>query len=151
MSHRFLLTKAPRNVQVNLEDERLVITIDLTQRFAGQNRHARTVAATDGLLPVAGLLLNLSLIAPLDGPVPARRGQWQPLMPRIRTLKPEHRQHRKVGALDHVSYRLWVGMILEADDEGRLVCELPRSPPRDDLSRIAPRSRSRELSRSSGF
>lgn len=42
-------------------------------------------------------------------------------MPRIRTLKPEHRQHRKVGALDHVSYRLWVGMILEADDEGRLV------------------------------
>lgn len=42
-------------------------------------------------------------------------------MPRIRTLKPEHRQHRKVGALDHISYRLWVGMILEADDEGRLV------------------------------
>jgi uncharacterized phage protein (TIGR02220 family) len=42
-------------------------------------------------------------------------------MPRIRTLKPEHRQHRKVGPLDHVTYRLWVGMILEADDEGRLV------------------------------
>jgi len=42
-------------------------------------------------------------------------------MPRIRTLKPEHRQHRKVGALDHITYRLWVGMILEADDEGRLV------------------------------
>jgi uncharacterized phage protein (TIGR02220 family) len=42
-------------------------------------------------------------------------------MPRIRTLKPEHRQHRKVGPLDHVTYRLWVGMILEADDEGRFV------------------------------
>jgi len=44
-------------------------------------------------------------------------------MPRIRTLKPEHRQHRKIGPLDHITYRLWVGMILEADDEGRLVCD----------------------------
>jgi hypothetical protein len=44
-------------------------------------------------------------------------------MPRIRTLKPEHRQHRKVGPLSHVAYRLWVGMILEADDHGRLVCD----------------------------
>lgn len=44
-------------------------------------------------------------------------------MPRIRTLKPEHRQHRKIGPMDHVTYRLWVGMILEADDEGRLVCD----------------------------
>ena len=44
-------------------------------------------------------------------------------MPRIRTLKPEHRQHRKVGPLSHADYRLWVGMILEADDEGRLVCD----------------------------
>ena len=44
-------------------------------------------------------------------------------MPRIRTLKPEHRQHRKVGILDHFTYRLWIGMILEADDEGRLVAE----------------------------
>ena len=41
-------------------------------------------------------------------------------MPRIRTLKPEHRQHRKLGPLDHLTYRLWVGMILEADDAGRL-------------------------------
>ena len=41
-------------------------------------------------------------------------------MPRIRTLKPEHRQHRKVGKLSDRAYRLWVGMILEADDEGRL-------------------------------
>ena len=44
-------------------------------------------------------------------------------MPRIRTLKPDHRQHRKVGPLDHLTYRLWVGMILEADDEGRLVAD----------------------------
>ena len=44
-------------------------------------------------------------------------------MPRIRTLKPEHRQHRKLGPLAHQTYRLWVGMILEADDEGRLVCD----------------------------
>ena len=45
-------------------------------------------------------------------------------MPRIRTLKPEHRQHRKVGQLSDRAYRLWVGMILEADDEGRLVAEI---------------------------
>src|SRR5262245_34764673 len=44
-------------------------------------------------------------------------------MPRIRTLKPEHRQHRKVGVLSHREYRLWVGMICEADDDGRLVAE----------------------------
>ena len=44
-------------------------------------------------------------------------------MPRIRSLKPEHRQHRKLGPLDHVTYRLWVGMICEADDEGRLVAD----------------------------
>lgn len=44
-------------------------------------------------------------------------------MPRIRTLKPEHRQHRKIGPLSHLAYRLWVGMICEADDEGRLVCD----------------------------
>ena len=44
-------------------------------------------------------------------------------MPRIRTLKPEHRQHRKIGALSHLTYRLWVGMILDADDEGRLVAD----------------------------
>jgi len=44
-------------------------------------------------------------------------------VPRIRTLKPDHRQHRKVGPLDHFTYRLWVGLILEADDAGRLVAE----------------------------
>jgi len=44
-------------------------------------------------------------------------------MPRIRTLKPEHRTHRKVGALDDRTYRLWVGLLCEADDDGRLVCD----------------------------
>ncbi|HEV8642059.1 MAG TPA: hypothetical protein VGV13_13245 [Methylomirabilota bacterium] len=44
-------------------------------------------------------------------------------MPRIRSLKPEHRQHRKVGQLSHFEYRLWIGMLLEADDEGRLVAD----------------------------
>lgn len=44
-------------------------------------------------------------------------------MPRIRTLKPEHRQHRKVGPFTDPVYRLWVSMILEADDHGRLVCD----------------------------
>lgn len=43
--------------------------------------------------------------------------------PRIRSLKPEHRLHRKVGRLSDHAYRLWIGMILEADDEGRLVCD----------------------------
>ena len=45
-------------------------------------------------------------------------------MPRIRSLKPEHKTHRKVGALSHVAYRLWVGLVTEADDEGRLVCDV---------------------------
>lgn len=44
-------------------------------------------------------------------------------MPRIRTLKPEHRQHRKVGRLTDQHYRLWVGLILEADDAGRLIAD----------------------------
>src|SRR5688572_4480726 len=42
-------------------------------------------------------------------------------MPRIRSIKPEHKQHRKVGMLPNLEYRLWMGMITEADDEGRLV------------------------------
>lgn len=45
-------------------------------------------------------------------------------MARIRTLKPEHRTHRKVGRLTDREYRLWVGMICEADDEGRLVADV---------------------------
>lgn len=44
-------------------------------------------------------------------------------MSRIRTLKPEHKGHRKVGMLTHRQYRLWVGMITEADDEGRLCAD----------------------------
>src|SRR3990167_6543253 len=45
-------------------------------------------------------------------------------MPRIRTLKPECLQHRKVGKLHYRAFRLWVAMILQADDEGRLVADL---------------------------
>lgn len=48
----------------------------------------------------------------------------RPPVPRIRTLKPEHKQHRKVGMLTHRQYRLWVGMITEADDDGRLVADV---------------------------
>lgn len=44
-------------------------------------------------------------------------------MPRIRTIKPEHKQHRKVGQLSHFTYRLWVGLLTEADDEGRVVAD----------------------------
>jgi hypothetical protein len=44
-------------------------------------------------------------------------------MPRIRTLKPESLQHRKVGRLTDRQFRLWVGMITQADDEGRLVAD----------------------------
>lgn len=43
-------------------------------------------------------------------------------MPRIRMLKPDHRLHRKVGTLDDATYRLWVSLIMESDDEGRFVC-----------------------------
>lgn len=42
-------------------------------------------------------------------------------MPRIRSLKPEHRQHRKIGPLSHFDYRLWVGLLFEVDDAGRMV------------------------------
>jgi hypothetical protein len=41
-------------------------------------------------------------------------------VPRIRTLKPEHKQHRKVGRLSDAHYRLWAGLLTESDDEGRL-------------------------------
>lgn len=44
-------------------------------------------------------------------------------MPRIRSLKPEHKQHRKIGPLTDRQYRLWVGMLTEADDDGRLVAD----------------------------
>ena len=45
------------------------------------------------------------------------------IVQRIRTLKPEHRAHRKVGKLSDRAYRIWVAMILEADDQGRLVAD----------------------------
>jgi hypothetical protein len=44
-------------------------------------------------------------------------------MPRIRMLKPDHRSHRKVGPLSDRTYRLWISMIMESDDEGRFVCD----------------------------
>lgn len=44
-------------------------------------------------------------------------------MPRIRSLKPEHKTHRKIGPLTDRQYRLWIGMLTEADDEGRLVAD----------------------------
>ena len=44
-------------------------------------------------------------------------------MPRIRSLKPEHKSHRKVGPLSHFLYRRWVGLVTEADDSGRLVAD----------------------------
>jgi hypothetical protein len=44
-------------------------------------------------------------------------------MPRIRTLKPELHAHRKVGALTDRQFRLWVGLITQADDDGRFVAE----------------------------
>lgn len=44
-------------------------------------------------------------------------------MARIRSLKPEHKQHRKIGPLTDRQYRLWVGMLTEADDYGRLVAD----------------------------
>jgi hypothetical protein len=44
-------------------------------------------------------------------------------MPRIRTLKPEHKQHRKVGMLTDRQYRLWIGMVTAADAHGRLVAD----------------------------
>jgi hypothetical protein len=41
--------------------------------------------------------------------------------PRIRSLKPEALQHRKVGRLSNAAFRLWVGLITQADDEGRVI------------------------------
>lgn len=45
-------------------------------------------------------------------------------MARIRTIKPEALQHRKVGRLSDRAFRLWVGMLTQADDSGRLVADL---------------------------
>lgn len=45
-------------------------------------------------------------------------------MPRIRTIKPEALQHRKVGRLSDRAFRLWIGLITQADDLGRLRWDL---------------------------
>lgn len=42
-------------------------------------------------------------------------------MARIRTIKPEALQHRKVGPLSDRTFRLWVALLTQADDDGRLV------------------------------
>ena len=45
-------------------------------------------------------------------------------MARIRTLKPDHGQHRKIGPLSNYAYRVWVcGLVTQADDEGRLIID----------------------------
>ena len=44
-------------------------------------------------------------------------------MARIRTLKPEAPQHRKIGRLSIHARWLWVVMITQADDQGRLVAD----------------------------
>ena len=44
-------------------------------------------------------------------------------MPRIRTVKPEALQHRKIGRLSIWARWLWLGMVTQADDEGRLVAD----------------------------
>jgi len=43
--------------------------------------------------------------------------------PRIRSIKPEFPQHRKVGRLSIQARYLWVVMLTQADDEGRLVAD----------------------------
>jgi hypothetical protein len=42
---------------------------------------------------------------------------------RIRTLKPEALQHRKVGRLSIWARWLWLGMLTQADDAGILVAD----------------------------
>lgn len=44
-------------------------------------------------------------------------------MARIRTIKPDALQHRKVGRLSDRAFRVWVGLLTQADDEGRLPCD----------------------------
>lgn len=45
------------------------------------------------------------------------------MRPRIRSLKPEAIRHRKIGPLPDREFRLWIGMLTLADDEGRLVAD----------------------------
>ncbi len=44
-------------------------------------------------------------------------------MPRIRTIKPEALQHRKIGRRSIWARWLWLGIVTQADDEGRLVAD----------------------------
>ena len=44
-------------------------------------------------------------------------------MPRIRTIKPEALQHRKIGRLSIWARWLWLALVTQADDEGRLVAD----------------------------
>jgi len=44
-------------------------------------------------------------------------------MARIRTIKPEAMQHRKVGKLSDRAFRLWIGLLTQCDDDGRVVAE----------------------------
>lgn len=44
-------------------------------------------------------------------------------MARIRTIKPECFQHRKIGKLSHAAFRLWCCLLTQADDEGRLILD----------------------------
>ena len=44
-------------------------------------------------------------------------------MPRIRTIKPEALQHRKIGRLSIWARWLWLALLTQADDEGRLVAD----------------------------
>ena len=45
------------------------------------------------------------------------------IMARIRSLKPEAMLHRKVGRLSDRAFRLWIAMLTQADDDGRLVAD----------------------------
>ncbi len=45
------------------------------------------------------------------------------MRPRIRSLKPEALQHRRVGPLTDAAFRVWVTLITQCDDEGRVICE----------------------------
>ena len=44
-------------------------------------------------------------------------------MARIRTIKPDAPTHRKTGKLSDRAFRLWLTMLTQADDEGRLVAD----------------------------
>ncbi len=44
-------------------------------------------------------------------------------MARIRSIKPDAPQHRKVGPLSDRGFRVWVCCITQADDQGRFVCD----------------------------